>query len=438
MDAIKKVECMVEKGVDLNMACLEVATVTFGMNKPSRKETPVLLEKHVRSVQRWWGMRENLFNFALEMRPKKGAYRMGGKRPADHQEEEDFLYVAFRQDRLKGLKRTDAWLREKMAALLERPNEPMSSGWVDRFKKRYNVKMYMKTVNKTTSVQERLPKIQQFQQFLQDDIFGGKDNVAPEQIFYMDEVPHHYFGSRRSNRSLSMGGETVFLSKSHDTCDKRMATLVITICAGEEQTAPLGVIFRGKSRRSPNMEESVVAQALEADGTCVIYYQEHAWADTVFNLEWLERFHLATQTIHQKYGFRILGSDQHSPRLTVAFRKRCEELNIFMVFGPAECTDVVAPVDAHVGVHVKNLVGEMYHEHMDSEERDKEFTDSERRVHLMQWSKAAWLYTKTHNQRLLREAFIKTGYFPLAADHSEDRMVKIKDMPDYLFRPPLR
>jgi len=113
-------------------------------------------------------------------------------------------------------------------------------------------------------------------------------------------------------------------------------------------------------------------------------------------------------------------------------------LMIFMAFGPAECTDVVAPVDAHVGVHVKNLVGEMYHEHMDSEERDKEFTDSERRVHLMQWSKAAWLYTKTHNQRLLREAFIKTGYFPLAADHSEDRMVKIKDMPDYLFRPPLR
>ena len=125
---------------------------------------------------------------------------MGGKRPADNQEEEDFLYVAFRQDRLKGLKRTDAWLREKMAALLERPNQPMSPGWVDRFKKRYNVKMYMKTVNKTTSVQERLPKIQEFQQFLQDDILDGKDKWCLPTTHTRNIGMQSYFYAHRQRR----------------------------------------------------------------------------------------------------------------------------------------------------------------------------------------------------------------------------------------------
>ena len=65
---------------------------------------------------------------------------------------------------------------------------------------------------------------------------------------------------------------------------------------------------------------------------------------------------------------------------------------------------------------------------------DEGIADKEKRMQAAMRVVAAWSVMKEDNQHLILQSFVKTGWFPLAPDGSEDHLVKIKDLPDYKFR----
>ena len=261
--------------------------------------------------------------------------------------------------------------------------------------------------------------------------------LLPIRRTRFDELPTEFQGTKHRDRVLSIAGEPVFIAKAYDSADKRMASIICTICAGSEQIVPLGIILSGAGQVGADELAEYAMSPLK------VYWQKKAWADTPLMLEWLEMFNESTQHIHEKYGFRILGTDQHGPRMTKLFTDRCAELGIVLVYGPASCTDVVAPVDHHVGVRLKEIIGRQYTSHLEAnrekwtlnEDQEGHFSASDRRMLLTQWAEAAWEELKEKHTNLLLQAFRSTGYYPLKRDGSEDDAIKIgKGHEDYKWR----
>ena len=56
----------------------------------------------------------------------------------------------------------------------------------------------------------------------------------------------------------------------------------------------------------------------------------------------------------------MLGMDGLSSYFTPAMQDRFKDANIVPVYTPANCTDVVAPVDHHIGGRLKTIMAEFY------------------------------------------------------------------------------
>ena len=134
----------------------------------------------------------------------------------------------------------------------------------------------------------------------------------------------------------------------------------------------------------------------------------------------------------------VLGMDQHGSHTIPDIVEELGRLGIFPVFTPSYCTDVVSPVDHHVGARLKQKMATYYHA-----ELDKNFVDWckslqegglhtwERRVLIAKWLAEAWEAIKTDSD-FIKAVFVSTGFL-LAAYGSDDKLVKIKGIPDYSF-----
>jgi hypothetical protein len=150
-----------------------------------------------------------------------------------------------------------------------------------------------------------------------------------------------------------------------------------------------------------------------------------------------------TRHIAQKHGIRVLGFDGLPGHLCAAFKKRAEELGIFLVCVPPDCTDVLAPVDHHVALTCKRLVKKLYLLDLEAHwmrwsrgSEDGGFTDSEKRIKLTEWTAAAWAVMNEDStyQHLFRQSFVSTGWYPLDPNGSQDGLIKVPGCPNYSFR----
>jgi hypothetical protein len=151
-------------------------------------------------------------------------------------------------------------------------------------------------------------------------------------------------------------------------------------------------------------------------------------------LSWLDQFERETKHL----GERMLGMDQHGPQMMQAFRDKMQEFNIFPVYTPPECTDVVAPVDHHCGARIKTMMGWLYHLELEAD-RDR-WTQPpgegglhawERRVKMAKWLAVTWSMVKD-DSAFFRSAFVSTGFL-IALDGSENSLIKVPGFPDYDF-----
>jgi hypothetical protein len=263
--------------------------------------------------------------------------------------------------------------------------------------------------------------------------------------------------------------------QAYGSADKRMASLIMCISAETEdpagnpyaasqQPVSCGVVFAGKGMQIPLRERSLYRNGVRH---LQIYFQPAAWCgnkllrlstsipfhapgylfiyrlfctDEVVMLQWLEQFDLETAHIHAKYGIRFLGLDGHGAQLTTAFKRTCAEKNIFLLYTPPNCTDIVAPVDHHVGAALKAKIRSRYIAHLRQNFRrwriqasEGGFTDSARRMLLAGFVDEAYRELKISNQHLLRQCFVSTGWL-IATDGSEDKLIKVPGVPNYRFR----
>jgi hypothetical protein len=165
-----------------------------------------------------------------------------------------------------------------------------------------------------------------------------------------------------------------------------------------------------------------------------VIFQPKAWADEVVCIAWLDQFQNETSSL----GDRLLGMDGHGSQMTSIFRDLMRQYLIHPVYTPPNCTDVVAPVDHHVGRKLKGLIEDFYHAAM-AINRDAWCNPPgihggleawERRVLMTCWVARAWAIIQSDYQHLLRSAFITTGFL-LAMDGSENNLVKIPGVANY-------
>jgi hypothetical protein len=213
--------------------------------------------------------------------------------------------------------------------------------------------------------------------------------------------------------------------------DKRVATLQLYIRASGEQNVPPELIFRGKGVQ---LTEPELRFYDSLQGKVRVYFQPKAWADEEVMLQSLEHFLADTRDSRANGGEVLLGMDQHAAQQTTKYRARAHECGVFLAYTPGDCTDVVAPVDHHVGAAMKSIINLFFHEEMSlcyDRWMDEGVGAAEVRMLLASWVAQAWDIVKCKAD-FLRSAFVSTGFL-LAKDGSEDHKINI-GYPGYKYR----
>jgi hypothetical protein len=354
---------------------------------------------------------------------------------------EDELFATFICRReVRNLKVSGRWLKKEFRRLvLERKPDgwegyKYSNRWLHRFQNRYNITNQVRSNKKHLSVLERLPHIQRFHRFLQKlrcngpqrDVKYGR--FPAKAYFHMDQIPLPF--SLDCNRSLGRKGVACRIFQPGGGLDKRQATLQLCIRAEGEQIAKPALIFRGKGLRITEVERMFYASIAD---DVRIHFQPKAWADTEVCMDWLEDFASDTADLRADPNVEevLLGMDNHGSQQVLTFKQRMAALSIIPAYTPPDCTDVVAPVDHHVGAHIKVVLAKFFHAEIEAHQEEWEdgnLSASCRRMLMAHWVVLAWRKIK-QKKHLMRQSFVSTGFL-IAKDGSEDHKIKMSGLPE--------
>ncbi len=86
------------------------------------------------------------------------------------------------------------------------------------------------------------------------------------------------------------------------------------------------------------------------------------WCDGVVALECLHHFQANTSRLGERVEILEVGMDGHSPQATHVqeCKDRMALFNIVPAYSPADCSDVIAPCDHHLGRRLKGVIGDFY------------------------------------------------------------------------------
>ena len=356
----------------------------------------------------------------------------GGRYPmAEAEVYSEFLW----RRRYLRLKTGKLWLMGKMLECLDQPlgAAPFraSMGWCSRFCKRWNISSQCRTNKHKRSVNERLPAIRAFHQYL---IYGLQRSepqrctkygrFPPWLMYHMDQVPLPF--SPGSKRTLNMIGEACeMLQPGGSGATKRFCTLQVTICADPSrgQKVNIEIYFSGQGTR---LSEEEIALYASLDNVTV-RWQRKAWCDGVIAMEYLEAFR--AQTLED--GEVMLGMDNHSSQCTPLCRAFMDLMSIQHVMTPSNCTDCVSPVDRNVGQAIKLKIAKLYEadyaQNKDQWELGKTeggLSDPAKRMLVAKWTSAAWRDISDNHHKLIRSAFVKTGFL-IAMNGTENDKIEL-------------
>ena len=385
-------------------------------------------------VSDWIRDRGQIFYLAgTEAYARKRRFRTSvGKHP----EAEFQLYLRFvwRRQHLK--RRVGyGWLRANMLDILATNGEVArlrgGNSWCRGFCKRWHITRQCRTNTKTTPIEERLPQIRAFHQYL---IYGVQRSdpqrcpkygrFPPRRMFHMDQVPLPF--SPNSRMTLNVRGDQCVIADPGGDGGKRFATLQITICA--DPTAPpvdIEVYFRGTGLRA-DPEEEEYYRALPGVN---VRWQPKAWADERIMLLWFRDFREQVLTS----GEVLLGMDNHGSQATPLCKAFMEHFNIVPAYTPANCTDCISPVDHHVGQTIKQIIARKYEAAFDASgdgwdmpPEDGGLDAKEKRMLVATWVSEAWqeFTTGAKYHHLVRSAFVRTGFL-VAKDGSENELIEL-------------
>jgi len=356
---------------------------------------------------------------------------------------EDYLYGRFlKTRRVDRLSVSHEWLREQMMDIVHRINPDhaddekvetfiASVGWCIGFNKRWNITSQCRTNKHTESVEERLPKISSFHRWLiyelqargpqRCPIYG---RFPPEYMFHFDQIPLPF--SAPTVSSMNPKGEKCDVKtggKGSGSATKRYATVQLCICAApDKQVVKVVLIFKGKGQlRKTELDE------LRSYANLEVRFQESAWADERIIVETLESFREATLHL----GEVLLGMDGHTSQITPYVRSIMDYLGIRYAITTPNCTDIISPVDRHVGSGLKRKIFLRFrralrvnHNLWVLSEKEGGLSETRKRLLIARWVSESWEEICAHHPHLIRQAFVETGFL-LAKDGSENHKVHI-------------
>ena len=362
---------------------------------------------------------------------------------------EDQVYMLFFVRRtIHGFKTGDSWLCRRMKEELEKQkptgwqdHKNPSNGWVTKFKRRYCVTEQARTNKASIPVWVRVSDCKAFHVYWLIYIQRSHPQNCPiygrfpaSHIFYSDHIPVSFINNAK--RSLNMIGKPCFIKQPHGSgLEKRLATIWMTLCAGPNQLKRITVILRGTGARLTHAEQMVYQNI---SNYVRVLFQPAAWADEQVSLIWLDDFDAETLTFPFQ---RCMGMDKHGAQMTIAFRSSMSQKNIFGCYIPAPNTDLLAPVDHHAGIKLKNRMGEFYHAEL--EDNDATWCnppdagglhDWQKRVKVVMWAAAAWQELR-QDYTFIKSTFVSTGWL-IAKDGSENHLIKLKGIDNYDFTAP--
>ena len=329
----------------------------------------------------------------------------------------------------KGLRVSHRWLqlRFRLILMAEKPEGwetfKYSNCWSAKFCKRYRISDHAKTNKKLLPLADRLPRIRKFHSWLiytlqcsgvqRDPKYG---RFPPTHMFYCDQCPLPFcYGKTRSLNPMST---ECWLAQPKDGLEKRQATLHLTIRAEGPQIVQPGVVFRGQGLVISDWEKSRYPDGVR------VYFQPKAWVDTPVMKCIVDDF---LHDIDGVEGEVMYGMDNLGSHHNTGIKETLYDNNVYPVYTPSQCTDVVAPVDHHIGAWMKQCMSHLYEyelQHNLEVWEDGGLTASERRVYIVNWVATAWEALKTKSE-FIRKSFVSTGWL-LAKDGSENHLVKLK------------
>jgi hypothetical protein len=164
-------------------------------------------------------------------------------------------------------------------------------------------------------------------------------------MFHCDQIPIPFvFGGTRSKNPR---GEQCRIAQPGSGLDKRQATLHLTIRAEGEQIVKPVLVFRGRGLRIP------ASEIVQYPDNIKVVWQPKAWVDSFMIEEMIEDFGESTAELREEFGEVMLGMDRLSCQKSAESQQQLRDLGFFPVLTPADCTDVTAPIDHHVGTAIK-------------------------------------------------------------------------------------
>ena len=388
------------------------------------------------TIHHWHSNREKIFLYART----KGVSKLRKFRPSmpHHPTAEVQLYVRFLWRRtVQRLRTNRSWLQRNMLDILARDYNitdfAASVGWAAGFCHRWDITNQHRSNKHKIPLSERLPAIKTFHRWLIYSLqrSGPQRSVKygrfdPKRMFHMDQVPLPFSSS--SKTTLNMKGEQCAIGEPGGSgASKRFCTLQVTICA-DPWNGPqlkLELIFRGTGTRI-SVAERRHYRSLD---NISVRWQPKAWCDEKIMMAYFADFREATLGL----GEVLLGMDNHGAQKTPLCREFMKTMGIQCAFTPADCTDVVSPVDHHVGQTLKLKIAKRYDQSCEEnadiwEEhwRDGGLSASKKRRLVATWAAEAWRELHLDNRDLIRSAFVKTGFL-IAKDGSENHLIGFQD-----------
>jgi hypothetical protein len=291
---------------------------------------------------------------------------------------------------------------------------------------RYKITKQARSNKKHDSLQSRLPKIQEFHRYFIYGVQRSLPQRCPKYgrfpgylMFAMDQVPIPFLIS--SKYTLNMKGHRCWAALPGEAgLDKRQMTLQLTIRAEGDQIVKPVLIMRG--------EGHVEQEELDYYKTLFnidVVFQTNAWADERISLDYLLSFRKQTVEL----GEVLLGMDRHGAQFTDACKAFMEVMEMFPLYTPADCTDVVSPVDDNVGQYFKRRMGEKFDEEHE-EVQDvwgAELAPAQRRMLMAKWASEVWQEICDDPERrasLIYRAFVRCGFL-VAKDGSENPLINL-------------
>lgn len=301
---------------------------------------------HHKNAQRW--LKEDYDKVKITRRSRRKNKKGQGRKVSYPHDVDEALYKWVLEKReVDNVPISTFALKTKALSLIKPilPNFKASDGWVQGFRRRFDL-----VLRARTSIAQMLPadlesKICNFRQevkFIRQNSDFDYAYIAnmDETPVYMDMVPAKTI-DKKGKKSI----------KVRTTKSEKCRVTAVLACTATGDMLPPMIIFKGTTTRS--------IRGI-ASNDAIISYQKKAWVDEGQMLKWIKEVWVK----YTKKAPSLLFYDTFSAHLTDAVKESFKQCNTTVVLIPGGLTSVLQPLDVSINKPVKSHLRQSWVEYM--------------------------------------------------------------------------